>query len=133
MEKHFDVDRIVSIQVIEIRESSYQWLPRKQKTWFFGLFKRNSWHSEGYYSNGCYYEWSEGSCYDAYANSAKELIDRDYLVDELTKTVYNKSRVTVYLEHEYAVTKDFDSNTEAYNWVSELREKSKKNFEVVTY
>jgi|688.fasta_scaffold520252_3 hypothetical protein len=133
MEKHFDVDRIVSIQVIEIRESHYKWLPRKRKTWFFGLFNRISWYNEGYYNQGCYYEWSEGGCYDAYANSAKELIDHDYLVDELTKTVYNKSHVTVYLEHEYTVTKDFDSNTEAYSWVSALREKSKKNFEVVTY
>jgi len=133
MEQHFDISRIIGIELRGITKTSYRWLPRKQKTFFFGLIKRNAWHAEGYYSNGCYYEWFEGSCYDAYANSAKELTDSDYLVDELTKTVYNKSHVTVYLEHEYTVTKDFDSNTEAYNWVSALREKSKKRFETVTY
>ena len=132
MEKHFDVDRIVSIQIVGLRESSHRWLPRKQKTWFFGLFRRNSWYSEGYYASGHYTECYESGSWDAHAHSAKGLRDYGYIVDESTQTVYNKPYVTVYLEHEYTVTKTFDSDTEAASWVSDLRKRSKKEFEIVT-
>jgi hypothetical protein len=133
MEKHFDADRIVSIHITELRESRHKWLPRKQKTWFFGLLKRNSWYSEGYYESGHYMECYESGCWDAHAHSAKGLRDCGYIVDESTKTVYNKPHVAVHLEHKLSVSRSFDSNTEAYAWVSDLRKKSGKNFETVTY
>jgi hypothetical protein len=77
-------------------------------------------------------EGYESGCYDAHAYSAKGLKDYGYIVDESTQTVYNKPYVTVYLEHEYTVTKTFDSDTEASSWVSDLRKRSKKEFEIVT-
>ena len=131
MEQHFDISRIIGIELIDIREASHKWLPRKQKTFFFGLFKRNSWHAEGYYQNGCYKECYESGCWDATESTAEELKGYGYIVDESTNTVYHKAHVTVFLEGECKVYSSFDSESEASSWVSDLRKRSGKEFEII--
>ena len=131
MEQHFDISRIIGIELTGIRETHHRWLPRKQKTFFFGLFKRNSWHSEGYYDHGCYEEGYGGDFWDAREYTAEELRGRGYIVDESTSTVYHKAHVTVFLEGECKVSSSFDSETEASSWVSDLRKRSGKEFEII--
>lgn len=131
MEQHFDISRIIGIELSGITKTSYRWLPKKQKTFFFGLIKRNAWHAEGYYQNGCYEECYESGCWDASEYTAGELRDRGYIVDESTSTVYHKAHVTVFLEGECKVSSSFDSESEATEWVSNLRRRSGKEFEVI--
>jgi len=132
MEQHFDIARIIGAKIVDARQTSHRWLPAKQKTWFFGLFKRSSWHSEGFYSNGCYQECYESGCWDATPSTKQQLEEQGYQVDGWNN-VYNKPHVTIYLEHECQVTKSFDSYTEAQDWVEELKAISGKVFEIVKY
>lgn len=131
MEQHFDISRIIGIELRGITKTSYRWLPKKQKTFFFGLIKRNAWHAEGYYQNGCYEECYESGCWDASEYTAEELRGYGYIVDESTETVYNKPNVTVFLEGECKVHREFDSESEASEWVDDLRRVSGKVFEVI--
>lgn len=130
MEQHFDISRIIGIEVRGLHESRYKWLPKKRKTAFFGLIKRNSWHDEGYYSNGDYQECYESGCWDAHAYTADELREYGYIVDEDTRTVYEKPCVTVFLEHDHKIYRRFESDSEASEWVSDLRRRSGKEFEI---
>jgi hypothetical protein len=131
MEQHFDISRIIGIELRGITKTSYRWLPRKQKTFFFGLIKRNSWYNEGYYDHGCYEECYESGCWDASEYTTEELRGYGYVVDESTRTVYDKPHVTVFLEGEYKVYQKFDSESEASEWVGDLRRASGKDFEVI--
>jgi hypothetical protein len=131
MEQHFDISRIIGIELRGITKTSYRWLPRKQKTFFFGLIKRNSWYNEGYYDHGCYEECYESGCWDASEYTTEELRGYGYVVDESTRTVYNKPNVTVFLEGECKVYQNFDSESEASEWVDDLRRVSGKDFEVI--
>jgi hypothetical protein len=135
MEQHFDVSRIIGIKIVDKRETSHRWLPRKQKTAFFGLIKRNAYHSEGYYANGCYQEGYESGCWDAASYTKDELIEKGYLVEFSInhKGVYHRPYVTVHLEHEHQVTKNFTTFDEATQWAEELKATSGKTFEIVKY
>jgi hypothetical protein len=135
MEQHFDVSRIIGIKIVDKRETSHRWLPRKQKTSFFGLIKRNAYHSEGYYTNGCYQECYESGCWEAAAYTKDELIEQGYLVEFSInhKGVYHRPYVTVYLEQEHQVTKNFATLDEATQWAEELKATSGKTFEIVKY
>ena len=132
LEQHFDVSRIIGIELRTVSEARYTWLEREQKTRLFGLIKRDAYYSEGYYNYGqrreCY---GENGCWDAHAYSAESLRESGYIVDDSTKTVYNKAHVTVFLEAECKVSAHFDSNTEASEWVSNLRLTSGKTFEII--
>ena len=131
MEQHFDISRIIGIELRGITKTSYRWLPRKQKTFFFGLIKRNSWYNEGYYDHGCYEECYESGCWDASEYTAEELRGYGYVVDESTRTVYNKPNVTVFLEGEYKIYRKFESDSEASEWVNGLKKRSGKEFEII--
>jgi hypothetical protein len=124
MEQHFEVSRIIGIKIVDKWEASYRWLPCKQKTAFFGLIKRNAYHSEGYYESGCY---------EAASYTKDELIEYGYLVEFSinNKGVYHRPYVTVYLEHECQVTKNFATFDEATQWAEELKATSGKTFEIV--
>lgn len=130
MVEHFDISRIIGIEVFDKRRTSYRWLPEKQKTAFFGLIKRNSWHSAGFYSNGCYEECYESGCWDAHPETADSLIGQGYLVDH-DETVWHKPFATVFLEADCKVTKKFNTLDEVNEWVEFLKTKSGKTFEIV--
>jgi hypothetical protein len=128
--EQFDVNRIIGITVYGERQSSYKWLPKKQKTTFFGLIKRNAWHSEGFYSNGCYKECYESGCWDATSSSKEWLIKSGYLV-KADNTVWHRPYVTVYLESDYQVSNSFERIEQALEWVEDLKATSNKTFEIV--
>lgn len=131
MEQHFDISRIIGIELRGITKTSHRWLPKKQKTFFFGLIKRKAWHAEGYYQNGCYEECYESGCWDASEYTAEELRGYGYIVDESTETVYNKPQVTIFMESDCKVYRNFDSESEATEWISDLRRRSGKEFEII--
>jgi len=132
MEEHFDISRMIGIKIVDKRKSSTTWLPRKQKTAFFGLIKRKAWYSEGYYSNGHYRECYESGCWDATPSTRQQLLNYGYLVDN-DKVVWNRPHVTVYLEHDHQVGKTFDTFENALSWAEELKATSGKTFEIVKY
>jgi hypothetical protein len=128
--EHFNVDRIIKIVVVDKQKDSYAWLPKKQKTWFFGLFKRKSWYSEGFYPSGCYDECYECGCWEANASTKESLIKYGYIVDS-QNIVWRKPYVTLYLESSYSVTQKFDTIEQANEWVDELKSLGVKTFEIV--
>jgi hypothetical protein len=132
IQDHFDISRIIGIRIVDKQKASYKWLPKKQKTAFFGLIKRNSWHSEGFYQYGSYYECYESGCWDSYSYSKESLIESGYLVDE-ENVVWNRPCATVYLEYKREVIKRFDTHQDALNWATGLKMKSGKTFEIIKY
>jgi hypothetical protein len=132
IQDHFDISRIIGIRIIDKRQSSYRWLPEKRKTTFFGLIKRNAYHSEGYYSNGCYTECYESGCWDACPSSRLDLIRSGYLIDA-NNVVWNRPYATVYLEYKHQVTKNFVTLEEAVQWAEELKATSGKTFEIIKH
>ena len=131
MQEQFDINRIIGIRIVDKQVTSHRFLPKKQKTTFFGLIKLNSWHSEGFYSNGHYEECYECGCWDGYSYTAQQLREGGYLVDTYHDKVYNKPYVTVYLESDYQTTRKFDTIEQAKEWVDELKATSGKTFEIV--
>lgn len=129
MEQYFDIDRIVKITLYDKIKSSYKWLPEKQKTWFFGLFKRNQWYSSGFYSNGCYQECYESGCWDATPSNPADLLNSGYLIED--KVVYHKPSVSIQLTDKCEINKRFNNYQDAKQWVSKLMTKSQKSFEVI--
>ena len=129
IQEQFDVSRIIGVKIVSRSLTSYMWLPAKQKTFFFGLFKRNAWWSEGFYKCGCYQECYESGCWDASSYTAEELRNSGYILEG--QKVYNKPYVTVYLESDYQSTERFDSEQEAKEWVEKLKATSGKTFEII--
>ena len=130
MEVQFDIARIIVARIVDSRLSSHRWLPKKQKTCFFGLIKRNAWHSEGFYSNGCYQECYESGCWDAYPSTRDQLEKDGYLVDDLNQ-VWVKPYVTLYLENDRSVSRYFEDYSSAVAWVDALKAASGKTFETI--
>ncbi len=124
----FDISRVIGIWIFDKRESSYKWLPKKQKTFFFGLFKRNRFHSEGFYSHGHYEECYESGCFDATPTTKERLEKIDYIVDKDNKVWY-KPYVLVDLESENQYKISFETIEEAKSWANEIEVKSGKNFQ----
>ena len=130
-EYHFDVSRIIGIKIIGKRQSHWRWLPRRQKTWLFGLIKRNKWQEEGFYEHGCYYNGDETGSWDASAYTATELRGQGYIVE--WDKVYHKPHATVYLEYKREVYSVFDSDVEAQEWAEGLKSKSGKTFDIIKH
>jgi len=130
MQTQFNTSLISVIEVFEERCNHYTWLPRKQKTIFFGLIKRKKWHNEGWYSSGCYYEGYMGDSWDATPCSREDLEKMDYIVKN-DKTVWHKPYVNVHLGPKEGVCKKFESYQEALSWAEKLRNQNGGNFEIV--
>ena len=81
IQEQFDIDRIIGVKIVDKRKTGHKWLPKKQKTAFFGLIKRNAWWQEGFYKCGCYQECYESGCWDATPSSAESLRSCGYLVE----------------------------------------------------
>lgn len=122
-----DVDKVIRIELIEPKLSSYKWLPKKQKTFLFGLIKRNRWNSEGFYRHGCYQECYESGCFDATPDSEKWLTKRGYYVYP-DKSVWHPATVHVDLDHGVRSTIAFGNMDEAKEWISKLEEMCGKKF-----
>lgn len=129
-ETQFSVKRIIGITIRDKYESHYKWLPKKQKTFFFGLFKRNSWHQEGFYSYGSYTECYESGCWDSRPVNEEELRESGLIVDE-NKIVWRKPLVTVHLESKKEVNRYFDTIIGAKRWAEILRNKNGEHFEII--
>lgn len=132
IEDHFDVNRIIGIKVVDKKKTSYSWLPKKQKTFFFGLIKRDSWFSEGFYYSGYYEECYESGCYEASTYTKEQLLDKELLIDE-NNDVWNKPHVTVYLEEDSSIERKFNTFEDAIEWCEEIKKTSGKTFEIVRY
>lgn len=129
MEQYFDINRIVKITLYDKRATNHKWLPEKQKTWLFGLIKRNVWYSEGWYSNGCYREGYMGDEWDATPISTDSLRESGYIVEKYNG-VYRKPQVSIQLTDKCEVNKEFETHQEAKQWVIELIKKSQNFFEI---
>jgi hypothetical protein len=129
-ELHFDVNSIIKIEIHDRTESSYEWLPARQRTWFFGLFKKNSWQSEGWYPQGCYEEGYMGDYWEEKPSSKERLIDYGYQVDS-DKSVWDRPCVNIYLKNKYSLGKKFDTFEQAKSYVEELKKESDIKFHVI--
>jgi len=127
---HFDVSRIVKIEIFEKYSAYYKWLPRKQKTSFFGLIKLNKYYEEGFYMYGSYKNGSYDCEWDQTPMTYDDLIQSGYLIDT-DKKVWNRPRVIVYLEYKGDIFKTFNTFEEAWSWVNDLKSLSGKKFEIV--
>jgi hypothetical protein len=122
----FDINRIVGVKLYPVREAGYQWLPEKSRpSWFFGLIKRSPFPA-GFYPDGEYEdgEWKNNP------KSEKYILDYGYLIG-FGQVVFRKATVTVYLESEYQVSQQFDTTSEAEQWISKLVAANKNQFEII--
>jgi hypothetical protein len=126
-EIHFDINSIIRINILGRRETSYGWLPKKQKTFFFGLFKRNSFYSEGFYENSDYLNFFDS---DGIAYSENDLIGYGYQVDP-DKSVWEKPYISIIMKNKDSIQIKFESLEEARNYVKEIEEKSEIKFHVI--
>ena len=130
-EIHFDVNSISKIEVYDKTKSSYKWLPARQRTWMFGLFKRNSWQDEGWYPYGCYEEGSmTGDSWEASPSSKETLLEYGYKIDD-DQTVWYRPCVNIYLRGKYSIIKRFETFEKAKAYVEELKKESSIKFNVI--
>jgi hypothetical protein len=126
-EIHFDVNSIIRINILERREARYGWLPKKQKTFFFNLFKRNSFYPEGFYEDSDYFTYYDGG---GIAYSEQDLIKYGYQVDP-DKSVWEKPYISIIMKNKDSIQIKFESLEEARNYVKEIEEKSEIKFHVI--
>jgi hypothetical protein len=129
-ETHFDVNSIVKIEIHDRTETSYKWLPARQRTWFFGLIKRDSWQPEGWYPYGSYEGGYMGDSWEEKPSSKERLIDYGYQVDS-DKSVWDRPCVNIYLKNKYSLGKKFDTFEQAKSYVEELKKESDIKFHVI--
>lgn len=132
----FNINSVIKIEVVGLTKTHHKWLPKKQKTWFFGLIKRDKWYDEGFYSYGCYQEGYMDDVWDATPSTQKELESYGYIVDNKwpypeNSVVYNKAYVRVYLESKREVHKSFNTNEAASAWAKYIMDSAKAPFEVI--
>lgn len=132
----FNINSVIKIEVAGLTKTHWKWLPKKQKTWFFGLIKRNKWYDEGFYSYGCYQEDCMGYIWDVTPLTKEELISYGYIVEDKwpypeNSVVYNKAYVRVYLESKREVQKSFNTNEEAKDWAKYIMNSAKAPFEII--
>jgi hypothetical protein len=131
-EIHFDVSRIVGIEIFDRSAAMYKWLPRKQKTAFFGLVKLNKYYEEGFYMYGSYKSGGYDTEWDQTPSTGRELKDNGYLVDP-DNTVWNRPKVTVHLEHKQGTYQSFETYEQALAWVNNLKSLNGRQFEIVKH
>ena len=124
MNYQFDVNAIIGIRIVDRRPGGYEWLPSKESRRFFGIL-RPTVYPEGFYQGGQYENWMSSKAY-----TKEELEGYDYIVDN-DNSVWRRPYATVYLAHDYQVTKYFQTLNEANEWVEELKDTSGKTFEIV--
>lgn len=122
-EKHFDVEKIVGIKIVSERDGGFTWREfQPKRSIFFGLFRYPS-KPAGWYDES---SWQE-------IGYTEEQLCNDYNYVMYEGKPHYRPYVTVYLEHGYEVTKNFDKLSQAQHWVNELKAWNKKDFEIVRY
>jgi|GEM_PF-5293749 len=129
-ETHFDVNSIVKIEVHDRNKTSYTWLPARQRTWLFGLIKRDSWQDEGWYPYGCYEEGYMGDSWEANPSTRESLLEYGYQIDD-DKTVWYRPCINIHLKNKYSFGKKFDTFEQAKAYVEELKKESDVKFHVI--
>jgi hypothetical protein len=124
-----NVNNITSIKIKPKRENCrYEWLPSvPEKRIFFGLYKINDGHKEGFYEFGDY----EISCFgsrgglmsEEYLNTPPLIIDLD------EKKVYNLPEIEIRFKNGDHLVKHFDTIKDANIFVSKIELASKDRFE----
>jgi hypothetical protein len=129
-EIHFDVNSIIKIEIYDRKKDSHKWLPARQRTWLFGLIKRNSWQSEGFYYYGCYEECYESGCMESRPSSMEQMISYGYQIDE-NKTVWNKPYISILLKGGNSITKKFETIEDAKEYAEDIKEWSDIKFYII--
>lgn len=126
MEIHFDVNLIVKVKFRKrTKNDRYVYVHSKPIRRFFGLLEPKEHTKEGYLDLGSYY-------HDIY--SAEYLKLNGKLVDTVNRIVYDKPWVEVMFGHGVdSVTRVFQTEFAAKEWVTELLALSEKRFETITY
>lgn len=120
-EYHFDVSRIEGIRIVPVtKDTDYEWLPRKNKTKFFGLLTSKEFFEEGFYEYGYY---------NRKRVSVKDLERWNRIV--LDKEVFRKAQVSIRLIGDRSTTLSFSTNEEAVEYVEKLKTFSGKTFAVI--
>lgn len=127
----FNINSVIKIEVVGLTKTHWKWLPKKQKTWFFDLIKRNKWYGEGFYAYGCYQEG-----HNVTPLTKEDLTSYGYIVDDKwpypeNSVVYNKAYVRVYLESKREVQKSFNTKDEAMAWAKYIMNSAKAPFEII--
>jgi hypothetical protein len=131
-ELNFDVNSIIKIEIHDRTESSYEWLPAKQRTWFFGLLKRNSWQDEGWYPYGCYEGGSmTGDSWEATPSTKERLLEYGYQIDS-DKTVWDRPHIDIHLKGGHSIRKKFETFEDAKEYVEDIKEWSDIKFYILT-
>jgi len=110
----------------------YEWLPRKQKTSFFGLIKLNKFYEEGFYMYGSYRTSGYDTQWDQTPSTREDLIKSNYLIDN-DRNVWNRPKVTVHLEHKQSAYQSFETYEQAWSWVNALKSLNGKQFEIIIH
>ena len=122
MEYQFDINHIIGLKFVEARPSRYEWAEaRPYSSSWFGLCKTLALPAG----------WIDPSCWSERRYTEDELKEYDYIF--INGKPYNRPHVTVYLSHEYQVTNQFDSDSDALNWIDVLKQKTGKEFEIIKY
>jgi hypothetical protein len=131
-ELHFDVNSIIKIEIHDRTKTSYKWLPARQRTWFFGFLKRNSWQDEGWYPYGCYEEGSSmtGDSWEATPSSKERLIEYGYQVDP-DKSVWDRPHIDIHLKNKHSIRKKFETFEDAKEYVEDIKEWSNIKFYII--
>jgi len=122
MEIHFDLDKIVKIKFTEKKEDkTMEWVEPKPIKKFFGLY------DTGRFTDGHFEDVDSilGSTYTG------EMLQKYYIIEG--KKVYERPCVKVEFEHVDPISRCFQNDEEAREWISKLSRQSKKNFEIVKY
>jgi hypothetical protein len=131
-EIHFDVNSIIKIVIHDRKRSSYGWLPERQRTWFFGLIKRNKFQEAGYYPYKCYWEGSmTGDSWEASPSTRERLIEYGYQV-EPDGIVWEKPYISISLKGDHSITKKFETFEDAKEYVEDIKEWSDIKFYILT-
>ena len=122
---YFDLDKVSSIQLKLEEESEYTWYDeiKPQRKYFLGL--PIGW-TEGKIEGWSY--WSSGRD----RTPTQDFEEYKHLrIDLVNKKIFNKPKVTIFLDHKDSYTSYFDLNHQAQAYVDELIIQSKKNFQVI--
>ena len=128
MEKHFDIDKVVSIDFYPVRIQNWIWQDEiPEKRIFFGLINLRGAISPGFRDLG---DWGDRRRY-----TQKEVEEYGYKVypyeERINNRVCSKPCVSLNLISDIKIQKTFETEEEASHWIEELKLKSGKSFEII--
>ena len=124
MTEYIDVNSITKIKFLPLREDvSFYWVESKPITHFWGLYNTGNFTKSGF-GNSC--SWGNR------LSSIEEIKSlSSCIVDEQTKIVYSKPYVQIILKHDLSISKIFENDSDAQNWIDHLRRISTCKIEII--